>query len=332
MEHFGAQTRRPPTFTSARPGKRAALDQRWASHRFSLPRKLHPSRGGAAAPPTHARWTPPPPALPASPPPAGARAGGCAPAVSAVARVPELRARCRHDRPEDPLLFLLPDPHREADHAQPRAGPGEQSGGRGQRRCGGETRGVARDRGDGGVSGRGAVHAAAQTYWDTLGVQNSRALSAAAMPRHSPMGIGPGRRRANRCTACPHRPSRGPITGGRGREQFCREKPTWGVLDARSSTRQRGTAVRRGPAQESRAPHFSARLGHLRGSKQPCASTAAMPRYLPVRVELGRRRANGCAACPLRPAPRMVQSEAAGGGSCFAAKSPRGGSWTRRRA
>lgn len=234
MEHFGAQTRRPPIFTSARPGKRPPLDQRCASHRFSLPLKLHPPRGGAAAPPTHARWAPPPPTLPASPPPAGARAGGCAPIVSTVARVPELRARCRHDRPEDPLLFLLPDPHREADHAQPRAGPGEQSGGRGLRRCGGETRGVARDTGDGGASGRGAVHAAARTYWDALGVQNSRALSAAAMTRHSPMGIGPGRRRANRCTACPHRLSRGPITGGGGREQFCREKPTWGILVRRA--------------------------------------------------------------------------------------------------
>lgn len=77
-----------------------------------------------------------------------------------------------------------------------------------------------------------------------------------------------------------------------------------------------------GPGQESRAPRLSARLGHLRGPKQPRASTAAMPRHLPMGTELGRLRVNRCAACP--PCPCIVQSEAARGGRCFAAKSLRG--------
>lgn len=53
--------------------------------------------------------------------------------------------------------------------------------------------------------------------------------SAAAMPRRQPMGTGLGLRRANRRAAFPPLPSWGPITGGRGRERFCREKATWAL-------------------------------------------------------------------------------------------------------
>lgn len=62
VEHLGVQSRRPPIFPSERP----ALEQGWAGHRVALPRKPHLPGGGAAAPPTHARWTRHP--LPCQPP------------------------------------------------------------------------------------------------------------------------------------------------------------------------------------------------------------------------------------------------------------------------
>lgn len=57
------------------------------------------------------------------------------------------------------------------------------------------------------------------------------------------MGMGHSHHRANRCTACPPRVSRGPIKSSKGRELFCREKPTWRILgEARRAARDCGAA------------------------------------------------------------------------------------------
>lgn len=189
-----------------------------------------PPRQGRCRSPSHTcALGPTAPVLPASPPPARTGAVGGAPTVSTAPSVPELGPRCRHDRPENPLLLLLPDPHRKAEHAQPRAHPEGRRGCRGQRLCG-EACGAVRGWG-GAAWGTGQELRARRCSARPGCLTSSKQprASAAAMPRRQPMGTGLGLRRANRRAAFPPLPSWGPITGGRGRERFCREKATWAL-------------------------------------------------------------------------------------------------------
>lgn len=84
---------------------------------------------------------------------------------------------------------------------------------------------------------------------------------------------------------------------------------------------------RRGPGQKSRTSRLLARLGvqnSLARRRPPCRDIHQWERSSAAAKPIGVQRA--------RPAPHVVQSEAEEGGNGFAAKSPRGVPWTRRRA